>query len=67
MSIPFRLNPDYLVSPFRDVAVNNTPPILRLLENGPTMQGPRAIVSQASAMTTSVVDAASLERLGIGR
>jgi hypothetical protein len=54
MSIPFRLNPDYLVSPFHDVAVNNTPPILRLTENGPTLQGPRAAVTQASALSTTV-------------
>ena len=53
MSIPFRMNPDYLVSPFHDVAVNNTPPILRLLENGPTLQGPRASVAQAGSMSTS--------------
>ena len=65
MSIPFRLNPDYLVSPFRDVAVNNTPPILRLLENGPTMQGPRAIVSQASAHDDFRLDAAAVECLGL--
>jgi hypothetical protein len=54
MSVPFKLNPDYLVSPFHDVAVNNTPPILRLLEDGPTTQGPRAAVTQASALSTNV-------------
>lgn len=54
MTIPFRMNPDYVVSPFRDVAVNNTPPILRLLESGPTSQGPRASVAQASALSTTV-------------
>jgi hypothetical protein len=54
MSIPLKLNPDYVVSPFHDVAVNNTPPILRFLEQGPTMQGPIAQVSRATSLSTSL-------------
>ena len=33
-SIPLRLHPDYDVNPFSDVAVKNTPPAIRLAENG---------------------------------
>lgn len=53
-SIPLRLHPDYIVSPFHDVAVNNTPPILRFEEKGQTIQGPMALVSKAATRTASV-------------
>lgn len=53
-SIPLRLHPDYVVSPFTDVAVKNTPPVLRFDETGPTMQGPIATVAKAVARTTSL-------------
>lgn len=53
-SIPLRLHPDYVVIPFYDVAVNNTPPILRFLENGPTFQGPIAMSSRAISMSGSL-------------
>src|SRR5439155_13966502 len=39
-SIPFYLHPDYEISPFREAAVGNTPPILAFDERGPTVQGP---------------------------
>ena len=38
-SIPLRLHPDYVVSPFVDVAVKNTPPVLRFEENGQSDPG----------------------------
>lgn len=53
-SIPFRLHPDYLVSPFTDVAVKNTPPVLRFEEKARPIQGPIALLSTAVARTASV-------------
>jgi hypothetical protein len=58
--IPIRLHPDYLVSPFADVAVKNTPPILRFEENGRSMQGPVALLSGAATRTTSIGSPLSL-------
>jgi hypothetical protein len=53
-SIPLRLHPDYVVSPFADVAVKNVPPVLRFEENGPSVQGPIALLSTAVARTASI-------------
>jgi hypothetical protein len=58
--IPIRLHPDYLVSPFADVAVKNTPPILRFEENGRSIQGPIALLSVAAMRTTSIGSPLSL-------
>jgi hypothetical protein len=44
-SIPLRLHPDYVMSPFEEIAVGNTPPVLRFEPNGKTVQGPRASVA----------------------
>ena len=52
--IPLRLHRDYNVNPFRDIAVGNKPPIVRLAEKGPTIQGPVAMLGGAPAMTTAV-------------
>jgi hypothetical protein len=52
--IPLRLHRDYNVNPFRDVAVGNTPPILRLAEKGATVQGPLATMATAPVMTTAL-------------
>src|SRR5205085_2903104 len=41
-SIPLRLNPDYVISPFSEIAVNNTPPVLRFDQNGPAILDPLA-------------------------
>jgi len=41
--IPASLNPDYEVSPLIEAAVGNTPPVIRLEENGPSVQGPLAM------------------------
>lgn len=51
--IPLRLNGDYVVQPFTDVAVKNTPPVLRFDPNGPTIQGPTANVAGARELTAS--------------
>jgi len=53
-SIPLRLNPDYLISPFSEIAVNNTPPVIRFEQNGPALQGPGASLATAPSRTTSL-------------
>ncbi len=50
-SIPLRLKDDYVVQPFSDVAVKNTPPVLRFEPNGPAIQGP---IATSLTRTTSV-------------
>jgi hypothetical protein len=52
-SIPLRLHPDYLLSPFEDSAVKNTPPVLRFTEKGPAIQGPVGVLDKAEVRTTS--------------
>ena len=46
-SIPLRLNPDYVMSPFTEIAVGNTPPAIRFEPNGKTIQGPLATPRRA--------------------
>ena len=53
-SIPLRLTPDYVISPFSEIAVNNTPPVVRFEENGPPIQGPVGTVAAAPSRTASV-------------
>ena len=53
-SIPLRLHPDYVVSPFKEIAAGNTPPILQFAQNGPPFQGPVASVATAVARTAVV-------------
>ena len=59
-SIPLKLTPDYILQPFKDVAVGNTPPIIRFTPTGPTIQGPIAAISRASTMTAKVGQPLSL-------
>jgi hypothetical protein len=54
MSIPFRLHADYVMSPFTEIAVGNTPPVLRFEPNGTPYQGPLATLATAPAKTASV-------------
>ena len=53
-SIPLRLNSDYVVSPFSEIAVNNTPPVIRFEQNGATLQGPMATLASAPARAASL-------------
>jgi hypothetical protein len=53
-SIPLRLNPDYVISPFSEISVGNTPPVIRFEENGQAIQGPVAALANAAAQTASV-------------
>lgn len=52
-SIPLRLHPDYVVSPFADIAVGNTPPILRFEEKGSPIQGPIATLAKTTMTRTT--------------
>lgn len=54
VSIPFRLHPDYVMSPFKEIAVGNTPPAIRFEVNGSGVQGPAARIADAPARTASV-------------
>jgi hypothetical protein len=54
MTIPLTLKPDYVVSPFSDAAVKNTPPVVKLDPAGPTVQGPIANVTAALPRTATV-------------
>jgi hypothetical protein len=51
-TIPLRLNNDYLISPFNEIAVGNTPPVIRFEENGAAIQGPIAMLASAPLRKT---------------
>jgi hypothetical protein len=53
-SIPFRLHTDYVMSPFKEIAVGNTPPAIRFDPNGKTTQGPLASLTGAADRTATV-------------
>jgi hypothetical protein len=53
-SIPLRLHPDYVIEPFSEIAVGNTPPAVRFEERGAAIQGPIAQVGAAAARSASV-------------
>jgi hypothetical protein len=53
-SIPLRMNTDYVISPFEDAAVGNTPPVIKFEESGPTIQGPIANLTKALPRTATV-------------
>lgn len=53
-SIPLRLKPDYVMSPFSEIAVGNTPPIVKFDPNGKTVQGPIATITGAPSRTATV-------------
>lgn len=60
-SIPFRLHPDYVMAPFSEIAVGNTPPAIRFDQNGDTVQGPRAHIAAAVTRTATVGTPLSLD------
>jgi hypothetical protein len=53
-SIPLRLNADYVINPFSEIAVKNTPPVIRFEQDGAAFQGPIANPSKAAQRTASV-------------
>lgn len=51
--VPLTLNPQYEISPFKDLVMGNTPPTLKFTPDGPTSTGPpRGIVATYTATTT---------------
>jgi hypothetical protein len=59
-SIPLRVHADYVMSPFSEIAVGNTPPVIRFEQNGKTLQGPVATVAGAPVRTATVGQPLSL-------
>jgi hypothetical protein len=53
-SIPLRMKPDYVMSPFKEIAVGNTPPVIRFEPNGSGTQGPVANLATAPNRSASV-------------
>jgi hypothetical protein len=54
-TVPFTLNSNWALSPLKDEAVGNTPPVVHLFTQGaPPLQGPLATLPKAIAKTTSV-------------
>jgi len=47
--IPASLKTDWEISPFQEASVGNTPPVLGFAENGPTVQGPRGLMTERTA------------------
>jgi hypothetical protein len=53
-TVPLRLNQDYVISPFSEIAVGNTPPVIRFETDGMPIQGPIAMLFHAPTRTTSL-------------
>ena len=53
-SIPLRTKPDYVMSPFTEIAVGNTPPAIRFEQTGKATQGPIATLATAPVRTATV-------------
>ena len=53
-SIPLRTKADYVMSPFTEIAVGNTPPVIRFEQTGKTTQGPIATLANAPTRTATV-------------
>jgi hypothetical protein len=52
--IPLRTLADYVMSPFTEIAVGNTPPAIRFEPDGKTLQGPVASFATAPARTAAI-------------
>jgi hypothetical protein len=52
--IPLRTLADYVMSPFTEIAVGNTPPAIRFEPHGKTLQGPVASFSTAPARAATI-------------
>jgi len=53
-SIPLRMKADYVMSPFTEIAVGNTPPVIRFEPTGKAIQGPVATLAAAPEKTATV-------------
>jgi hypothetical protein len=63
-AIPLKLVPDYILQPFEDVAVHNTPPIIRFAPDGPTIQGPIAALGKAQTLKAKVGEPLAITMYG---
>jgi hypothetical protein len=52
-SVPLHLDPLWIVAPFKDVALGNTPPVLRFAAAGSPLQGPPKGISETYTATVS--------------
>jgi hypothetical protein len=52
-AIPFRLHSDYVMSPFTEIAVGNTPPTIGFEPGGKAVQGPLTMLSAAPTKTAT--------------
>jgi len=59
-SIPLRLHPDYVISSFSEIAVGNTPPVIKFEENGAALQGPIGALTNAAVRTASLAEPLAL-------
>lgn len=55
--VPLSLDPLWEISPFSEVGVGNTPPVVSFTPNGPTVQGPKPMIQEA---TVTLPDTLSL-------
>ena len=53
-TIPLRVQPDYVISPFSEIAVGNTPPVIRFEPDGTPVQGPIAMLAHAPLRKASL-------------
>ena len=52
MTVPMTLHRDYEISPFKDAALGNTPPVVQLEGAGPKLQGPpRGVADDAARVS----------------
>jgi hypothetical protein len=51
--IPLSVHMDYEISPFAEVSIGNTPPVIRFAPDGPSAQGPRGISIERTAKVGS--------------
>src|SRR5580658_4248182 len=54
--IPASLLPDYEISPFREEAVGNTPPVVSFDESGPAVQGPLGLTISRSTTVANPLE-----------
>jgi hypothetical protein len=52
--IPLRVKPDYVMSPFTEISVHNTPPVIRFEQGAKGAQGPIATLASAPVRTAAV-------------
>jgi hypothetical protein len=54
--IPLSLDPLWEVSPFSEVGMGNTPPVVSFKEGGPSVQGPRPLMESLTATVSNPLD-----------